>query len=102
MESFWYYWEVNDSMIDYFLIDYVATLAYDMFPAVQSMIEKCPISSSTVFELQKNLCRKFDAEKYKKWTQESTFFKLNWRTELEERTLTQEETFWGYLKDDRR
>lgn len=98
MESFWYYWEVNDSLIDYFVIDYVAALSYDTFPSIHKLIEECPVSNSAVFELQKNLNRKFDAEKYQRWTQKANFFKLNWRMEAEERTLTQEETFWGHLK----
>lgn len=99
MESFWYYWEVNDSLIDYFLIDYVAALAYDTFPKVRRMVDECLISDPVVFELQKNLTRKFDAKKYQDWTQKVNFFKLNWRMEAEERTITQELTFWGYLKE---
>lgn len=99
MESFWYYWEVNDTLIDYFLIDYVAALAYDTFPEVQKMMDDCPVSDTAVFELQKNLNRKFDRKKYQEWTQETSFFKLNWRTETAERTLTQEQTFWGYLRE---
>lgn len=99
MESFWYYWEVNDSLIDYFLIDYVAALAYDTFPEVQKMIDECPVSDTAVFELQKNLNRKFNEKKYRKWTQKASFFKLNWRAEVIEKTLTQEQTFWGYLKE---
>ena len=99
MESFWYYWEVNDTLIDDFLIDYVAALAYDMFPEVQKMIDDCPASDTAVFELQKNLNRKFDRKKYQEWTQKTSFFKLNWRTETAERTLTQEQTFWGYLRE---
>lgn len=99
MESFWYYWEVSDSMIDYFLIDYVAALAYDSFREVHKMVDECPVSEPVVFELQKNLNRKFDAGKYESWTKKVIFFKLNWRAEVAEKTLTQEKTFWGYLRE---
>ena len=99
MESFWYYWEVSDSLIDYFLIDYVATVAYDTFSEVHKMIEDCPVSDTVVFELQKNLNRKFDRKKYQEWTKKASFFKLNWRTNLEETTITQNQTFWGYLRE---
>lgn len=99
MESFWYYWEVNDSLIDYFLIDYVAAVAYDTFSEVHKMIEDCPVSDTVVFELQKNLNRKFDRKKYQEWTTKASFFKLNWRTNLEETTITQNQTFWGYLRE---
>ncbi len=99
MESFWYYWEVSDSLIDYFLIDHVAAVAYDTFSEVHKMIEDCPVSDTVVFELQKNLNRKFDRKKYQEWTKKASFFKLNWRTNLEETTITQNQTFWGYLRE---
>lgn len=102
MEGLWIYWEMNDSLIDYFWMDYVIAIEYELFKEVQKEIDECPVSATAVFELQKNINRKFDEVKYKNWTQKSTFFKLDWRTKLEERTLTQEETFWGYMKDDRR
>lgn len=99
MEGLWIYWEMNDSLIDDFLIDYVAAVMYDTFQEVHKMIDECPVSDTAVFELQKNLNRKFDGKKYREWTQKVSFFKLNWRTEVEERMLTQEQTFWGYLKE---
>lgn len=99
MESFWYYWEVSDSLIDYFLIDYVAAVAYDTFSEVHKMIEDCSVSDTVVFELQKNLNRKFDRKKYQEWTKKASFFKLNWRANLEETTITQNQTFWGYLRE---
>lgn len=100
MESFWYYWEVNDSLIDYFLIDYVVAVAYDIFPEVRRMVDECSESDTAVFELQKNLNRSFDEKKYREWTQKTSFFKLDWRTEVTEMTLTQKKTFWGYLKEN--
>lgn len=100
LEGLWYYWEVNDSLIDYFLVDYVAALAYDTFPEVPKMMETCPVSESVVFELQKNLNRKWKKEVYEAWVKKTTFFKLNWRLEVMEKTLTGEQTFWGYLKGE--
>lgn len=98
MEGLWYYWEVNDSLVNYFGIDDVIALEYDTFPEVRRMIEECPISDLAVFALQKNLNRKFDAEKYQEWTRKTSFFKLNWRGETAEKTLNQAETFWGHMK----
>lgn len=99
MESLWYYWEVNDSLIDIVLSDYIVAVAYDTFPEVHKMIEECPESEMAMFELQKHLNRKFDKKKYQEWTRKTSFFKLNWRASLEEMTLTQNQTFWGYLRE---
>lgn len=99
MEGLWYYWEVNDSLVDYFLIDYVAALAYEMFVEVHTEIDGVSPSDVAVFELQKNLNRKYDAEKYQEWRAKTSYFKLNWRAEVQETTITQKQTFWGYLKD---
>ena len=98
MEGLWVYWEVNDSLINYFWMDDVIALEYEVFPEVRKSIDECPVNDTSVFELQKNLNRRFDAKKYQEWTQKTNFFKLNWRTETVEWTLTQEETFWGHLK----
>lgn len=99
MEAFWYYWETNDSLIDYFLIDYIAALSYDTFPEVQQNIESCQESDGAVFELQKNLNKKFDEKKYQNWKEKTQFFKLNWRTECVYKTLTQDTTFYGELQE---
>lgn len=99
MESLWYYWEVNDSLVDYFLIDYLAALAYDMLPGVRTEMDDVVQSDPAVFEMQKNINRKYDAAKYREWMSKTSVFKLNWRTEINEKTITQEKTFWGYLKE---
>lgn len=99
MEGLWLYWEMNDSLIDYFWMDDIISIEYEMFETVRNDINACQIADTAVFELQKNLNRKFDEQKYKEWTSKTSFFKLNWRRELEERTLTQNETFWKYIKD---
>lgn len=99
MEGLWFYWEMNDSLINYFWMDDVIALEYDTFPEIHKMMDECPVSDTAVFDLQKNLNRKFDEKKYQEWTRKTSFFKLNWRTEVAERTLTQAQTFWGYLKE---
>ena len=99
MEGLWIYWEMNDSLIDYFWMDDVIALEYETFSEVRKKIDECQVSDIAVFELQKNLNRKFDGKKYQEWTRKTSFFKLNWRTETLERTLTQARTFWGYLKE---
>lgn len=99
MEALWIYWEVNDSLIDSFWMDDVIALEYETFPEIRDEMNECPVSDQAVLELQKNLNREFNAEKYAEWTSRTIFFKLNRRQELAEHTLTQKQTYWGYLKE---
>ena len=98
MEGLWVYWEMNDSLVDYFWMDDVIALEYELFPQVREEIDQCPVSDSAVLELQQKLNQKFDTCKYQKLTEKTRLFKLNRRIELQEKMITQEQTFWGYIK----
>lgn len=49
LESFYEYWKKQDSLIDYYLIDYVIALAYEHLDIVKSMVSSCCAKSKKCF-----------------------------------------------------
>lgn len=97
LEGLWYYWEMEDQLIDYFLIDYVIAIAVNEFSEIREELEGCPYCSSAVFELQKYINKKYTSERKIKLMKESGFYKLNRRTTFLKENIVGEQTVYGHL-----
>lgn len=97
MESFWYYWEVEDELLDYYLIDYVIQAAWEEFPEIRNEIEQCCCSNNTVFLLHSWMNRKYLPERIEHLRRESRFYKLNRTAYYRKENMAGEKTIYGYL-----
>ena len=97
MESFWYYWEVEDKLLDYYLIDYMIQAAWEEFPEIRNEIEQCGCSKNTVFLLHSWMNRKYLPERIERLRRESRFYKLNWKSYYRKENMAGEKTIYGYL-----
>ena len=55
-----YYWKKYNSLINYFLIDYIIFIAYSNVPEFKQFIEKIPFVSCNIFSLIKKLNSKYN------------------------------------------
>lgn len=97
MESLWYYWENEEEMIDYYLIDYLLAVAVDEFSDVREKLEQCDFYQGNVFGLAKWMNRKYSAEYDEKIRKASAFYKLNRRENYRKSNLVGEETVYGHF-----
>lgn len=97
MESFWYYWEVEDEMADYFLIDYFIAIAVEEFPDIGEQLQRCGFYQGDVFGLAKWMNRKVRPEYEGRIHKESGFYKLNRRENYVKTNVAGEQTVYGYL-----
>lgn len=97
MEGLWYYFETEERLIDYFLMDYIIGLAVEEFPDIRERLAQCPYSANTVHALSKMLYRKYTPQRVEQLLSESLFSKLNWRLPYEPATIAGEMTVYGYL-----
>lgn len=96
-ESFWYYWEVEDECLNYDFFDYVFAIAVEEFQEIKVELDKCPYSTTDVYELQKYIDKKCTPERMKKLKTESVFYKLNRRMDYYKENIVGQQTVYGYL-----
>lgn len=100
MECLWYYWEMEDELIDYFLIDYVIAMAVEEFPEVKRELEQCEFCGNGVFELQKLMNCKYTQERTEAVREMSVFYKLRRQADYRKENVAGEQTMYGYLVDE--
>lgn len=96
-EIFSEYWKNNDSLFDYFFIDYAVAVAFDEFPAFREAWECLPVNNSGVFRLVSRMNHEWDEGKYAEIVKSNTFFKLAHREKFDRITASGKETFYGHL-----
>lgn len=99
MECLWYYWEVEDELIDYYLIDDIIAAAVESFPDVRLELEQCEFASDQVFALHKWMNLKYNKERAEQVHQNSIFYKLNHRAGYRKVNIAGEKTIYGYLAE---
>lgn len=97
MESFWYYWETEETLADYFLIDYIIAVALEEFADVRNELEQCGYSKESVFELHRQMNLRYSPERMERIREENTFYKLNCKADYREANMAGEETIYGHI-----
>ena len=90
------YWKEHDTLIDYFMIDYLIKIAIDEIPNAAKLFDNVPFNNPNIYELFNLLNSKWDAELYEKLKQNTTFFKLSWKNKYK-KEIDGHETFYGHL-----
>lgn len=73
------YWEKNDRLIDYFLIDYCIDIILKDNPEIKKQIDEIPLNNPEIYTMKSILDKDFNKEEYDKLTKDTSIFKLNWR-----------------------
>lgn len=90
-ELFTTYWEKENHLIDYFLIDYFLEMLYQHLALEVNNINK---HGETLFSI---INEKFDETLYNEYSKNVTFHKFSYKVPLIE-NIGNELTLWGYLK----
>lgn len=97
MECLWYYWECEDELMDYYLIDYLIAIAIDEFPEVKKELECVKFYTGKIFQLAEYADRKYTVNRMASLSEKELFCKLNWKRNYKTRNLGGEPTIYGYL-----
>ena len=96
-EIFSEYWKYNDSLFDYFFLDYVIAVAMDEFPAFREAWERLPVNNTGVFRLAPLMNHEYNEGVYAELVKSNTFFKLTYKQKFDRRTVSGSETFYCKL-----
>ena len=91
------YWEKENFLIDYFLIDYVIDLLYRSNKEIGDLIEDIPYNNENVHKLAPLLCDTFNEELFRELTKDTFLFKLNWRKYTTEELNRDSNNYYHYL-----
>lgn len=97
-QAFLFYWTNYDTLLDYWLVDYVIEYAYEQCDQVRKEVNLVPVNNNDIFKLEQLLCDEFDEHIYNSLLQTNKIHKLTYKVEHPEYTENGKLTFWGYLK----
>ena len=99
LNGFYCYFAANNTILDYFLMDYLTLVAYEEIPTVKEMIDRCPPSQPELYSMEILLNEAFDEEKWKRLTKETSFFKLSYKHIFEDRTKEGKMTYYAKIME---
>ena len=73
------YWERENALIDYFLIDYLLDYVYRHFDSARRLIEAVPANNPDILFFIKQGDDRCDETVYRKLLEENFAFKLTWK-----------------------
>lgn len=95
------YWENYDSVIDYFLFDYIIALLYAQCPDVKDELDQVPVNNEHVLKLMTHINEAYDFQKLCKLLDNSCFSKLSYKQKSKVLTTDGQKTFFKYIISDK-
>lgn len=89
------YWQSYNSLIDYFLIDYVMRYGYDTIPQFRTLVDSVPENNAGIKELDAHFNDEYSKESMNAIMEKSIFFKLNWKRKYALQTADGKETIYA-------
>ena len=98
-ELFFEYTRKFNKLIDYFLVDYIISIAYDTNIDIRVMIDSVPDNNPKIHEILHRLNMNYEYNKklFDEITEKNNFHKLNWKENFYENTEENKLTNYGYI-----
>lgn len=93
-----HYWETNDMLIDYLMLDYIFVLTQRADSRIMEAFTAIAPNNTNCDELVKVLNKPFDVEKWQEIKKDTSLFKLTWKQEFQ-RQRDGKDTFYAALLD---
>lgn len=94
------YWKKEDTIIDYFLMDYIISIAYDNIDKVKNMIDRVPENNILIHNLKEKLNNEYNNNEYENILEKNKIHKLAHEKKYIKRLSNGKETFYGYISKD--
>ena len=95
VDAFERYWSVRDTLMDYFLIDFLIKLAYEYIPDVHRQIEECPVGNTQFLRLMESINMAYDEEIWQELQSDTLAHKLSYKEKLNLWDEQGRETFYS-------
>ena len=91
------YWKNEDSIIDYFLTDYIISIAYDNIIDVKKMIDEVPENNILIHRLKEILNDEFNEKEYEELLKLNKIHKLAHERKYIDKLPDDKDTFYGHI-----
>lgn len=95
-DFFIHYWENNDTMVDYLMVDYMIALVIKNYPYAKKMFGLIPNNNDNCDELFKIMNNIYEEEKWNEIKKDTSLFKLTWKYDFK-LTNNNKETYYSKL-----
>lgn len=95
---FFEYWKKQNVSICYFLIDCIMAIGYEDNKYFSKMIDSVPLNNANVFDMQINLNKIVNYERFLELKNNSSIHKLTWKGKLL-KTKKNKKTVYGFLME---
>ena len=95
-DFFLHYWEENDMMVDYLMVDYMIVLAQKCNKKVEEAFKLIEPNNKNCDELYKVLGDTFESSKWNRIKEDTILFKLTWKSEFPN-LIEEKPTFFGKI-----
>ena len=93
----YHFWEKNDTIIDYFMLDYLLEKVYREDNKAKEIIDSIPFSNPHIGSLNRILERTCQKEEFIKMTEDTSIFKLSWKNHTQA-LYTNKDNLYYYIK----
>jgi hypothetical protein len=90
------YWENENSIVDFFLLDYTIYLGYEHIHIIKNMIDSVPYNNPQILLMFNKLNEKHTDILYKELTNNTILHKLSWKSEFIE-NIENSQTLYKYI-----
>lgn len=97
-DSWLHYWQNNDTLVKYLLIDFIFTIGYFHLPAMKREVDAVPLSP--MGDLRSVLCSKYDSAVWNFHYRQAGFQKLSWKKYTDKLTPQGEKTHYAHLLEN--
>lgn len=91
------YFKQTDVIIDYFMFDQLIDMLYNEHNEIRQMIDQVPYSNPEVHSLNRLLLNEFNEHIYKRLTENTYLFKLNWKAYTKEQLSENPNSYFNTL-----
>lgn len=98
-QMFYKYWEKEDTLIDYYLFDYLIELGYKHIPIIKNIIDEQPYNHPNKHNMQPLLNKVFNKKTFKSLLDNTTFFKLSRKSQYID-TVSNKKTLYKVLSEE--
>lgn len=99
VDAFTYYWTKNNTLIDYWLVDYALNAACIYVPEIESNVSNVPLNNQRIFDLGRMLNSAHDQKSYLELCSECVLHKLTYKRQFVKYDLNNMLTTWGKLQE---
>ena len=79
LKEFWNIYFKKYLLLDYFLLDYVITVAYNNFPTVKKMIDDVPYNNEDIYYIQNHLFEPLNKDELENALAKTSIFKIGYK-----------------------